>query len=164
LNILALDLGTATGYAYNRGDEFFCGTWQLATAKEIRQCGKDRLNRRKDPRIEKLCETLTELGKFDLVVFEDVQFSSYTAQTQLWSSLRSAVWLCASAPHFDCVPVGTLKKFATGNGAATKENMMMALFSPAIDMGLNLGKLDDNGVDAVWIWLWAKQKLGRMKL
>jgi len=161
LNILGLDLGTHTGYAYNKNEQFFCGTWELATKKEITAWGHDRQRRTKDPRIERLCENLTALGAFDIVAIEDVEFASSTYQVQLWSSLRGAVWLCALGSHFDCIPVGTLKKFATGNGAATKEAMAKALWKTQPMPGSE--NLDDNGVDAVWIWLWANNRLGRMK-
>lgn len=123
MNVLALDLGTKTGYAYNWGDKFVAGTWALASAKEVTAWGKVRLNRRNDPRIERLCDCISSQGNdaFDAIIFEDVQFVSTTFQAHLWAGLRSAVWLCGKAKHFDCVPVATLKKFATGNGGATWE-------------------------------------------
>ena len=163
MDILALDLGRFTGYAYNRGAEFFCGTWELATDKEIKAWGLDRQRRIKDPRIERLCETLTDLGKFDIVVFEDVEFASSTYQVQLWSSLRAAVWLCATARYWDCIPVGTLKKFATGSGEATKELMEKRFWmQPEF---ASIKKVDsDDTVDAAWIWLWAKTNFARIKL
>ena len=162
MNILALDIGTNMGYAYNFGGNFHAGTWTLATAKEIKAAGKSRLNRRNDPRMKTLCNILSGLPEFDAVVFEDVEFSSYRLQMQLWAGLRSVVNLCARAKHFDCVPVSTLKKFATGHGGATKEMM-----------GIHLHKkypllwditMDDNAIDAVWIHLWAQKNLSRMKL
>jgi hypothetical protein len=162
LNILALDLGTSTGYAFNRESIFVSGTWLLGTPKEITAWGKDRQRRNKDPRIDRLCENITKLGKFDVVIFEDVQFSKYTAQTQLWSSLRAAIWLCGQGSHFDSVPVKTLKLFATGYGGATKEAMKRALIrNPRIPF--NKSWTEDE-VDAIWIWLWADTNLKRMKI
>ncbi|MHA3774530.1 hypothetical protein ACXR0O_23645 [Verrucomicrobiota bacterium sgz303538] len=80
---------------------------------------------------------------------------------QLWASLRAAIWAAAAQfqtrPGLDeadqvqvvCVPIGTLNKFATGNGGAQKDDMAAALkeehperFSPA---------RDDNEVDALWL-------------
>lgn len=170
MNVLALDLGTKTGYAYNRGDKFIAGTWTLASAKEVTAWGKVRLNRRNDPRIERLCDHISDIciwpgvGAFDAIVFEDVQFVSTTFQAHLWAGLRSAVWLCGKTEHFDCVPVATLKKFATGNGGATKQAMAQHLFRskhlPRFEAGLP--GLDDNGVDAVWLWHWAQKNLTRL--
>jgi len=161
MNILGLDLGTKIGYAYNIGGGFYCGTWALATPAEIRAAGKDRSNRRNDPRTRKLCELLSGLPEFDVVVFEDVQFASSTYQVQLWAGLRSAVNLCAHAKYFDCVPVQTLKKFAAC-GNATKTIMGDALKQKHPEIwDPNLG---EDAIDAAWVWLWAKQNLSRMKL
>lgn len=165
MNILALDLGTKTGYAFNRGDKFIAGTWTLASAKEVTAWGKVRLNRRNDPRIERLCDAISSMGNdaFDAIVFEDVQFVSTTFQAHLWAGLRSAVWLCGKTEHFDCVPVATLKKFATGNGGATKQAMAQFLFrSKHTPHWPGFPILDDNGVDAVWLWLWAHKNLTRI--
>lgn len=152
-SILALDLGTRTGYTYNKGESLFCGTWVLATPKEINQWGKNRLTRRCDPRIAALRGKIDQVVKeMDLIIFEDVLFCSTTYQCQLWASLRSVVWL-TNCPRIDCVPVQTLKKFATGKGNATKEQMAKA----ALLTGKELPKLDDNGIDAYHLWRWAKQ-------
>lgn len=154
MNVLALDLGTNTGYAYNQGDEFFCGTWKLATPKEIKEWGKVRLTRRCDPRVERLAELIKNLPYPDLIVFEDVLFSSTTYACQLWASLRAAVWL-SGAPRIDCLPVQTLKIFATGRGNAKKQDMAKA----ALLAGKELPKLDDNGIDAYHLWRWAHAKI-----
>lgn len=163
MDILAIDLGTHTGYAWNRGDEFACGTWKLATPREVTAWGKQRLTRTADPRIERLCTRIADLGSFDIVVFEDVQFASSVYAVQLWSSLRASIWLCANATaHIDCVSVGTLKKFATGNGSADKPTMSKCLRIqyPAIWQLT----MDENAIDAAWLWLWAKQQFKRMKI
>lgn len=152
MNILALDLGTKTGYAYNQGDMFFCGTWVLASKKEIAQWGKTRMTRRCDSRITRLRERINNFCPIDLIIFEDVLFCSTTYACQLWASLRAVVWL-SGVPRIECVPVQTLKIFATGKGNATKQDMAKhALLTP----GVALPKLDDNGVDAFWLHKWAK--------
>lgn len=182
MNFLTLDLGTHTGYAYNNGPSFFCGTWDLATPREITEQRKQRGDRRGDCRVYRLTQNIRELlntFSFDYLVFEDVQFSSSTMQTQLWSSLRTAVWLADATPNsglrIDCVPTGTLKKFA-GHGGASKEQM--GLFLCRVDNRFcRIGKVnpkfffrqseeqlkpvDDNAIDAVWIHRWAKHNLSR---
>lgn len=139
------------------------GTWKLATAAEVRDWGKQRLTRRRDPRPRRLCEFILSRVPFpDLIVFEDVQFASSTLQVQLWSSLRTAVWTCFGEDvKFDCVPVGTLKKFATGNGAAKKEGMARAFERLT---GMTSAVYTDDAIDAYFIWKWAKQNLSRMKV
>lgn len=160
MNILALDLGTKTGYAYNRGEAFVAGTWTLGTSKEIKQWGKERLTRRKDPRIMRLCVHLAELGLFDVLVFEDVQFSVYTQQTQLWSSFRSAIWLCGQSTVTECIPVTTLKKFATGNGGEQKEGMELMLKKN--HPNLWRAGMGNDTVDATWLWLWSRKNFSRL--
>lgn len=166
MNILALDLGTDTGYAAGEaaGSTFTMGTWKLATAKEVRAWSKERLTRRRDPRPGRLCDQILALRWMpDLIVFEDVQFSRYTLQTQLWSSLRAGVWMCfGDAVKFDCVPVATLKKFATGNGAAKKDDMARAFARDG--HGSASMMYSDDAIDAYFIWKWAKQNLSRMKV
>lgn len=156
MDILALDLGTSAGVAYNRGDEVTLETLTLASSREIREWGKQRLTRRNDPRITRFATYLEKLGDFDLVIFEDVQFSSYTLQVQLWSALRAAAWLFASADLFECVPVARLKKFATGHGGATKE-MMSAAMKRRFPEAWN-GLLSDDAIDAFWLHQWAITK------
>lgn len=171
--ILALDLGTYTGWAYQAADGTVTGgTLELVIGKEER---RERLDRRADPRVLQFFEWLrTRVGLVDIVVFEDVQFSSYTLQVQLWSSLRAAVWLAFGGRpgvFIDAVPVGSLKKFATGSGAADKEAMASALIRfkrgqfcwPRVRTGKKVilydtisdSYLDDNGIDARLLLIWA---------
>ena len=177
MDILALDIGTHTGWAYNRGRAFHAGTWDLASASEITTWGKQRLTRRQDPRACRMLDNIRLFGYFDAVVFEDVQFVRSQMQGQLWASLRAAVWLAhceAGATFLEAVPVATLKKFATGGGSATKERMCGALIQAdnryakaakedcVRDLKTNT-ELDDNAVDAIWLWKWGQQNLGRLK-
>lgn len=161
--ILGLDLGTSTGICYGRTDsKLRIETAKLATPAEVRQWGKLRLTRRCDPRVARLASKLAMFRDrgVDIVAFEDVEFSSYTKASQMWASLRAAVWL-EFGRHPDvlleCVPVGTLKKFATGAGNADKNGMERA----ASRLGLDTTELDDNAIDAWHIWRWAERNLSR---
>lgn len=163
MKILGLDLGTKTGYAYNdEENRIRAGTWVLATPKEVTQWGKERQTRTRDPRVERLCERLSSLPIFDIVVFEDVQFASYTKQVQLWSALRSAVWLCGKSKIFECVDVKKLKVWATGNGNADKDKMRH--FLERRHPAQYHSSFDDNAVDAIWLYLWANINLARTKI
>lgn len=173
MNLLALDLGTKTGYAATNGPtSFTCGTWTLSKPKEITAARKLRMDRRCDPRFMTLLWKLRVYhAAFPLnyILFEDVQFSSTTMQTQLWAALRSAVWCMTELGiQVDCVPVGTLKKFATGNGGATKEMMARRLVQTVMRFRMEKNEvidtatgevLDDNGVDAVHLYRWGLQHL-----
>lgn len=164
MKILALDLGTSTGFCHNLNnpEEVEAGHWELSTPKEVKTWGKTRITRRRDPRVERLHNLLSKLPKPSIVIYEDVMFSSYTKQTQLWSSFRAAVWLAFPSDVFvECVPVGTLKKFATNSGAADKGMMAAALFRKHPELA---GRgLNSDAVDAVWLFLWAVKNLGRMQ-
>lgn len=160
-----MDLGTHTGYAHNLAGEITltAGTWHLATPKEVTQWGRERWTRRNDPRVHRLQEYLLSLPKPDIVVFEDVQFASSVLQVQLWASLRTATWLTLGRSCLlECVPVATLKKYATGYGSADKIGMAKALFKQCPD--LSKQHLDDNAVDAIWLFRWAQQHLSQAKL
>lgn len=171
MKILALDPATATGFCW--GDTLSgtpkAGMKLLATPPEIRSWGQRRLTRRQDPRPIRLYSFLADLCRDsfqcpDVIVFEDVEFMSYTQQCQLWSSLRAAIWLFshfhASGCTIDCLNVSSLKKFATGFGGADKALMAQHLYKKHPEYKAQ--DLDDNGVDAVWLWLWAKQNFARI--
>lgn len=167
MRILALDLGTKTGFCFGENEIGDCGTWTLSKPKEVTEWRKCRLDRRWDPRIFRLANHLSTFQRPDLVVFEDVEFQSALKQVQLWSSLRSVAWLAFIHARYECVPVKTLKKFATGHGGATKEMMRAALFkqhSAFYNASIVKGKSswDDNAIDAIWVFLWAKHNLSRI--
>jgi len=167
MNILALDLGTKTGWARCVNGDVTAGTWVLGTPKEITEAKKTRLDRRRDPRFIRLCNELVAVGrgtKFDWVVFEDVEFCKSRMQAHLWASWRAAVWAFSwNGPNIDCLSTGKLKQFATGSGAADKDRMARAL---TLDPRYRLDKggvydtfqkkiLDDNAVDSVHLLQWA---------
>jgi hypothetical protein len=162
MKILGLDLGTNCGVAHNlSGNELTVFTKTFATDKEVTRWGQERLTRRQDPRIVRFADFLSGLGNPDVVIFEDVEFQTYTKQTQLWSSFRTAVWLTFKHSLLECVPVSTLKKFATGHGGATKPMMEAAMRREHPEIFRQKQAVDDNGVDAAWLWFWAKKHLAR---
>lgn len=161
--ILAFDLGTTTGWAYHdtAAPAMFCDSIRLATAKEVTAWGKSRLTRRGDPRIQRFFDFVKEMVSRhapQVVCFEDVQFSTFTGQTQMWASLRAALWLAVGNTFTECIGVSALKKFATGSGAATKE-LMKAELLKKYPLFSTRG---DDAVDAAWVCLWAKDNLKRM--
>ena len=169
MKILAIDLGTHTGWCLGDAGKLpTYGTLTLAKPREVTQFGADRTARTEDPRIRRLWKWIFDTVQREqpnVVVWEDVQFSSYTFQVQLWSSLRTALQLGARGAHnrnqpmiFECVPVMTLKKFA-GGGCADKAAMKRYLRKkhPEID----ISSCDDNAVDAIWLFKWAEYFLAR---
>jgi Holliday junction resolvasome RuvABC endonuclease subunit len=167
VNILALDLGTKTGWALSSAGAITSGTYTLCSAKEIKDAARDRLNRRCDPRFLRLCRficSIVDKHNPDWIVFEDVEFCKSRMQAHLWASWRAAVWmqgLCGR--KIDCLATGKLKHFATGNGGADKDQMARALtLDPRYSLdkvgvydNLRKVKLDDNAVDALHLLNWA---------
>lgn len=137
LHILALDLGTKTGWAcfYSRNpDCVVSGSKLLATEKELREQRKQKRDRCCDIRVPRLYDFIKSFKDITHIYFEDVQFLSSQAQSQLWASLRAMVTLESQLRIVRAVPVGTLKKFATGMGNAKKEHMAQALAHPVGDV------------------------------
>jgi hypothetical protein len=168
MKTLTLDISTHTGWALLDGDSILeSGTIHLATEDELlaqRHAGKERTI---DLRFARLYHFIIEavVGKgVSRIVFEDVLFSSTQMQGQLWASLRTAIWAVAQVCAIDSfgVPVGTLKLFATGNGAAKKPEMAHALAAlepesrveengEAVFLHRKGIVADDNEVDALWL-------------
>lgn len=167
MNLLALDLGTKTGWALSAKGIVTAGTWILATPKEITYAKKLRLDRRCDPRFLRLLHNLkclTATTKLDWALFEDVEFCKSRCQAHLWATWRAAVWaLAQEGIKIDCLATGKLKQFATGNGGADKDRMARALTldprytldSGGIRDNLTGDLLDDNAVDALHLLHWA---------
>lgn len=166
MNRLALDLGSLTGWASTIDGVRTGGTWKLATHKELKIAREEEFDRRCDPRFGQLLHNLDTFVGIDQVIFEDVLFSKYTLQTQLWSALRAAVW----AFHFlhpsvdiQCLNTSALKLWGAHHGGATKTMMGAWLIKKhpqlwirnpnptetcfVLDRGSGL-EVDDNQVDA----------------
>ncbi len=177
-NLLALDLGTKTGYAARLNEKEISGTWQLATPSELTAAKKLDLNRREDCRPCELVNRVRALEKehetiIELIIFEDVEFMKFQLQAQLWASLRTAVWIlnCIREVKIElqCLNVSELKKFGSGVGNATKEQMSMALalkhpdkytYKPVTQNCFLVSsegrRIDDNEVDALHLLAYAK--------
>jgi len=166
---LTLDLGTFTGWACMEGPSInTSGTLLLATEHELAHQRKDGNERTHDIRFSrffKFIQMQLEYG-VNRIVYEDVQFVRSQCQSQLWASLRTAIWAAVQDQQnieIFCVSVPSLKMFATGMGNADKTAMARALgkidpthyqFNQATGELCSAGMvMDDNEVDAVWLAL-----------
>ncbi|MBL4543431.1 MAG: hypothetical protein JKP97_16830 [Rhodobacteraceae bacterium] len=149
--ILALDLGTTTGWALRSHDGLI--TSGTVSFRPGRFDGGGM-------RYLRFTNWLTELdrlsGPIAAIWFEEVRahrgvdashvFGGFLATLTTWAELRGV--------PYQGVPVGTIKRFFSGKGNAPKEAMIAAArargFSPA----------DDNEADAIAILLWAIETNG----
>jgi hypothetical protein len=181
MRVLALDLGTHTGWALRDSTgATTSGTWHLATEAELRLQRKGDLDRCCDCRFSRLHQRVSMCcvpDKLDWIYFEDVEFFSSRMQTQLWAGFRTVLTLLYPVIKIGAVPVGTLKKFATGKGNATKEQMALALIQRGVlyrgQEGVDKGEVeiyhcppgcgrppvDDNEIDALHLLELAKKEL-----
>lgn len=154
MRVLSLDLGTKTGWAIYDSEvvspspQVTSGTWELMTARELRSQRKANRVRCCDARFITLHDRISMHMPVDWIYFEDVQFLTSQAQAQLWAGFRAMVTLFWRY-HPVAVPVGTLKKFATGKGNAKKEAMAAAYYLKHPRHLANEAFKDDNEIDAL---------------
>jgi hypothetical protein len=149
--VLALDLGVTTGWALRGRDghitsgtaEFRNDRWQGGGMRFLR-----------------FRQWLTEVKQascgLDRLVFEEVRSHAGTDAAHLyggWLAILTA-WCEHHVIPYEGVPVGTIKRFATGKGNADKAAMVAAMkargFNPA----------DDNEADALALLLWSTETQG----
>lgn len=173
MKILALDLGSDTGFAFYgfQHEETVFGTWNLATRKNLQYAAKLRMDRKLDIRALALWTRLQNYRDTDYIFFEDVRFARSQAQAHLWASFRGVVWAFASSIgcQTECLDTGKLKSFATGRGDAKKPQMAAAwvrkhpgryvLEKELVKDTFSGTFLDDNAVDALHLLDWAKSLL-----
>lgn len=140
--ILGLDLGTKCGWALKDGKKITAGTWDLS-AKKDELPGQ---------RFTNFWNELQRIGAVDDVYYELVMrhvgthaahvYGGFVAMLEHWC--RS--WHTRAIPMHG-IPVGTVKKHATGKGNAKKWEMVMA----AKGKFLKCAVKDDNEADALWV-------------
>ncbi len=140
-NILALDLGTTTGWATSIDGKLHWGHWSLKGGRY--EGGGMRYLRFRS----QLVQTYKFLGRIDVVYFEEVRRHLGTDAAHIYGGLLATLTAWCEEQHiaYQGIPVGTIKKHATGKGNANKMQMIIA----AVDRGWNTN--DDNEADALWL-------------
>jgi len=116
--ILGIDIGTATGYYSVHGH----GTWNFRPAR----------GRNDNKTYLAFYSTVREFvlrHGIRRIVTEDINFVGHNHDYRKLNELRGILSLIVDEldlPEPEFVNVAALKKFATGNGRATKEEMMAA--------------------------------------
>lgn len=138
MKILALDLATKTGWAYISGENISSGVTNFARRKKDHP-GNNFLQFRL------WFKTVMQDADPDKVYFEEPAFMKFRKATEMRGGYAAIVkGYCAELNiPYEGVPVGTIKKHATGNGNANKAKMIAAM------RGLGHGPKDDNEADAL---------------
>lgn len=153
-SLLCLDLGTTTGYAIAAADGAIAsGT---VSFKPSRYDGGGMRYLRFRGWLDQLA---TDVGGFGAIHFEEVRRHAGTDAAHVYGGLLATLtaWCEQRGIAYQGVPVGTIKRFATGKGNADKAAMLAAIkargFAPA----------DDNEADALAILLWAIETDGGVR-
>jgi Holliday junction resolvasome RuvABC endonuclease subunit len=149
--ILALDLGTQTGWAL-RGRDGAITTGTVCFKPQRFEGGGMRYLRFK----RWLDELALVANEPQAVYFEEVSRHAGVDASHAYGGFlgQLTAWCEHRAIPYQGVPVGTIKKHATGKGNADKQAMIAAMqakgFHPA----------DDNEADALGLLLWAMELHG----
>lgn len=142
--VLALDLGTKTGFCVGRDGNCASGVWDLSPG---RYSGggmrfvkfRSRLNE---------CRAAFPIGR---VYFEEVRKHAGTDAAHVYGGLMGILteWCEDNRIPYEGVPVGTIKKHWTGKGNASKKEMLDECFEREMPV------VDDNEADAVALFDYA---------
>jgi hypothetical protein len=144
--ILALDLGSSTGWALRAGEERIqSGT---VSFRPSRYDGGGMRYLRFRGWLERLA---TDIGDLRAVHFEEVRRHISTDSSHVYGGLLATLtaWCEEHQIPYQGVPVGTIKRFIAGKGNADKNAVIAAVRARGYRPS------DDNEADAIAILLWA---------
>ena len=146
MTILALDLGTTTGWAQRCRDEQITHGYVSLKPQRFEGGGM---------RYLRFKRWLTELkatsGEIHTVYFEEVRRHLGVDAAHVYGGLLATLtaWCEHHNVPYQGVPVGTIKKHATGRGNASKNEVIAAM------QALGHVVSDDNEADALALLHWA---------
>ncbi len=144
--LLALDLGTHTGWALRGRDGAVVSGTENFTPRRFEGGGMRYLRFRRW-----LEEVESTAGGLDTVYFEEVHRHRGVDAAHAYGGFLAHLTAWCEHRHipYQGVPVGTIKKHATGRGNADKAAMVAAM------QALGFQPADDNEADALALLLWA---------
>jgi hypothetical protein len=152
--VLALDLGTTTGWALRTSDGRIVSGTQDFRPRRFEGGGM---------RYLRFTDWLLELAMLSRgigrVVFEEVRRHAGTDAAHIYGGFLGALtsWCEEHEIPYQGIPVGAIKRHVTGRGNADKAAVIAAVrargFAPA----------DDNEADAIAILLWAIETQGGVR-
>lgn len=126
-HIIALDLGTKTGFAEYADGSAYSEQWVLWKPSKAT---KDLTMGRRIRELNKKMRALFASPEYtpDAIYYEEVRRHLGTDAAHVYGALLSQIEALCLCFHIRLVPVGvkTIKKHATGNGNATKTDMLAA--------------------------------------
>jgi Holliday junction resolvasome RuvABC endonuclease subunit len=147
--ILALDLGTTTGWACQSIDGQIAHGW--ASFKPGRYEGGGMRYLRFKRWLTELKGTVGEVGQ---IYFEEVRRHNSTDAAHVYGGLMATLtaWCEHHNIPYQGVPVATIKRHATGKGNADKAAMIAAMQAKGHPV------TDDNESDAIALLYWAMEE------
>ena len=147
--ILALDLGTTSGWALRDRTGRITSGSQSFKPQRFEGGGMRYLRFGRW-----ISEIQTSVSELQFLYFEEVRRHASTDAAHAYGGFLATLtaWCEHHGIPYQGVPVGTIKKHATGKGNASKDEMMVAMrargYQPA----------DDNEADALALLHWAIQQ------
>jgi Holliday junction resolvasome RuvABC endonuclease subunit len=145
--VLALDLGTTTGWACQAADGTIVHGWSSFKPGRYEGGGMRYLRFKKW-----LAEIYGSVGpEISAIYFEEIRRHASTDSAHVYGGLLATLtsWCEQNNIPYQGVPVGTIKKHATGRGNADKQAMVAAM------QLLGHPVTDDNEADALALLHWA---------
>lgn len=145
VTILAIDLGTRAGWATQQHGCIAHG-WAEFKPGRFEGGGMRYLRFR-----QWLNQIKSSLGEIHVVAFEEVRRHASTDSAHVYGGLMATLtsWCEHHNVPYQGVPVGTIKKHATGSGNASKQAVIAAMQAKGHPV------TDDNEADALAILYWA---------
>lgn len=145
-SILCLDLGTKTGWAINADGEITHGSESFAT-KRHEGAGMRLL------KFKHWLERVVMVNNITEIYYEEIRRHLGTDAAHVYGAFQGQVQVLCVEKNipFSSVPVGTIKKSATGKGNADKQQMIDA----AVQKGFK--PQDDNAADALHLLMYVMQ-------
>jgi hypothetical protein len=152
--ILALDLGTTTGWALQPSNG--PATSGTAAFRPTRYDGGGMRFLRFRNWLEQIH---VYAGRIEAVYFEEVRAHAGTDAAHIYGGFLATLtaWCEQQVVPYQGVPVGVIKRFIAGKGNAGKEAVMNAV------RGHGFHPADDNEADAIAILLWAIETRGGLQ-
>jgi len=149
MNILALDLGSHCGWALKDGQYILSGV-QLFDLQRGESPGMRYLRFKKWLQI--MCDPIRDIK----AIYYEQPHNRGGHATALLNGMVAIILYFAAEWQIETCPVhsGTLKKFATGSGSASKDDMIEAAKKFKSDV------TDDNEADALYLLAFAQTEIG----